>query len=71
MYFTQWVNPQFGDSSGALVWRRGPVCACTRVCWCRRIFTYIHTTSGTPSQSTLLMMILALCPPPPLDIFYE
>jgi len=29
--------------AGALVWRRGPVCACTRVCWCRRIFTYIHT----------------------------
>jgi len=28
---------------GALAWRRGPVCACTRVCWCRRIFTYIHT----------------------------
>jgi len=27
----------------ALAWRRGPVCACTRVCWCRRIFTYIHT----------------------------
>ena len=25
------------------MWRRGPVCACTRVCWCRRIFTYIHT----------------------------
>jgi len=28
--------------AGALAWRRGPVCACTRVCWCRRIFTYIH-----------------------------
>jgi len=33
-----------------LAWRRGPacVCACTRGtlvcwCWCRRIFTYIHT----------------------------
>ena len=25
------------------MWRRGPVCACPRVCWCRRIFTYIHT----------------------------
>ena len=25
--------------AGALAWRRGPVCACTRVCWCRRIFT--------------------------------
>ena len=25
------------------MWRRGPVCAYTRVCWCRRIFTYIHT----------------------------
>ena len=25
------------------MWRRGPVCACTRVCWCSRIFTYIHT----------------------------
>jgi len=23
--------------------RRGPVCACMRMCWCRRIFTYIHT----------------------------
>jgi len=29
--------------AGALAWRRGPVCACTRVCWCRRIFTYTHT----------------------------
>jgi len=29
-------------SSG--VWRRGPVCACTRVCWCRRIFTHVHYT---------------------------
>ena len=28
--------------AGALAWRRGPVCACTRVCWCRRISTYIH-----------------------------
>jgi len=26
--------------AGALAWRRGPVCACTRVCSCRRIFTY-------------------------------
>ena len=24
------------------MWRRGPVCACTRVCWCRQIFTYIY-----------------------------
>jgi len=23
----------------------GPVCACTRVCWYRRIFTYIHTST--------------------------
>ena len=30
-----------------LSWRCGPVCACTRVCWCRRIFTYIHTYSYT------------------------
>jgi len=28
--------------AGALAWRRGPVCAYTRVCWCRRIFTYIY-----------------------------
>ena len=28
----------------ALAWRRGPVCACARVCWCRRIFTYIMHT---------------------------
>jgi len=28
--------------AGALAWRRGPVCACTRVCWCRRISTSIH-----------------------------
>ena len=29
------------------MWRRGPVCACTRVCWCCQIFTYIrHTHSG-------------------------
>ena len=27
--------------------RRGPVCACTRVCWCRQIFTYIHTLIHT------------------------
>jgi len=25
--------------------RRGPVCACTRVCWCRRIFTYTSIDS--------------------------
>jgi len=30
--------------AGAPAWRRGPVCACTHVCWCRRIFTYIHTS---------------------------
>jgi len=29
--------------AGALAWGRGPVCSCTRVCCCRRIFTYIHT----------------------------
>ena len=27
--------------------RRGPMCACTRVCWCRRIFTYIHTDQNS------------------------
>jgi len=29
----------------ALAWHRGAVCACMRVClcWCRRIFTCIHT----------------------------
>jgi len=34
--------------AGALAWRRGPVCACTRVCWCRRIFTdtYIHRAAN-------------------------
>jgi len=32
--------------AGALAaWRRRPVCACTRECWCRRIFTYIHGAS--------------------------
>jgi len=36
---TQLHNTRY---AGALAWRRGPVCACTRVCWCRRIFTYIH-----------------------------
>jgi len=25
--------------AGALAWRRGPVCACMRVCWARRNFT--------------------------------
>jgi len=33
--------------AGALAWRRGPaVCACTRVCWCRRI-----VIAGTQKQS--------------------
>ena len=31
------------QSSGSGLAPRGPVCACTRVCWCHRIFTYIHT----------------------------
>jgi len=31
------------------VWRRGPVCPGMRVCWCRRIFTYIHI--GIPEES--------------------
>jgi len=26
----------------ALAWRRGPVRACTRVCWCRRMITYTY-----------------------------
>jgi len=28
--------------AGAMAWHRGPVRACTRVCWCRRRVTYIH-----------------------------
>jgi len=39
-------------SYGALAWRRGPVCACTRVCWCRRIFTYIHTSVAVGCDAT-------------------
>jgi len=41
-------SPPLGDHrrvrhAGALAWRRGPACECTRiVCWYRRIFTYIH-----------------------------
>jgi len=37
--------------AGALVWRRGPVCACTRVCWCRRIFTYIYVHPHTNTRT--------------------
>ena len=29
--------------AGAMAWRRGPMRACTRVRWCRQIFTYTHT----------------------------
>ena len=38
------------EHAGAQAWRRGPVCACTRVCWCRRIFiyTYTHTRNTYP-----------------------
>jgi len=39
--------------AGALAWHRGPVCACTRVCWCHRIYTYIHTyTTATQARGT-------------------
>jgi len=33
------------DKESLIVYAAGlcAVCACTRVCWCRRIFTYIHT----------------------------
>ena len=27
------------------------LCACTRVCWCRRIFTYIHTYMMIPARA--------------------
>jgi len=40
--------------TGALAWRRGPVCACTRVCWCRRFFTNIHTYATAKTKSELL-----------------
>jgi len=29
----------------------GPVCACMRVCWCRRIFTNIHTYMDASEDS--------------------
>jgi len=60
-------------------WRRGPVCACTRVCGCCRIFTYIHTTHYTYNVNvpflcmfTLFVRLLQLCLSrlrtlPPLD----
>jgi len=35
--------------AGALAWRRGPVCACTRVCWCQSInqrSSQSHTHTG-------------------------
>jgi len=43
-YPQQWVNP---------------VCACTRECWCRPIFTYMHTYT-TPRLPSRITYTLAL-----------
>ena len=37
--------------AGALAWRRGSVCACTRVCLCRQIFT-INQSIKSPQSRT-------------------
>jgi len=49
--------------AGALAWRRGPVCACTRVCWCRQIFACIHTlvTAGHHEPEFVLFSRRARC----------
>jgi len=45
----QAVGCGVSDTPG-LAWRHGPACACTRVCWCCQIFTYIHTWRAASSS---------------------
>ena len=40
--------------AGALAWRRGAVCACTHMCCCCRIFTYIHACPHRPDGGRCL-----------------